>query len=84
MTGIGSGPSTDGQTLNLYDLVGLFDKFTPKFVKKYANLSQEILKALQNFKEEVEKGIFPGAEHSFHIKDEVLKEVLEHKGERSP
>ena len=83
VTGIGSGPYTDGQTLNLYDLVGLFDKFTPKFVKKYANLSQEILKALQNFKEEVEKGVFPGPEHSFHMKDEVLKEVLEGKGERS-
>jgi 3-methyl-2-oxobutanoate hydroxymethyltransferase len=77
VTGIGSGPYTDGQTLNLYDLVGLFDKFTPKFVKKYANLSQEILKALQNYKDEVEKGVFPGAEHSFHMKDEVLKEVLE-------
>ena len=77
VTGIGSGPYTDGQTLNLYDLVGLFEKFTPKFVKKYANLSQEILKALQNYKDEVEKGVFPGPEHSFHMKDEVLKEVLE-------
>ncbi|MFH1758419.1 MAG: 3-methyl-2-oxobutanoate hydroxymethyltransferase [Pseudomonadota bacterium] len=83
VTGIGSGPYTDGQTLNLYDLVGLFEKFTPKFVKKYANLSQEILKALQNYKDEVEKGVFPGPEHSFHMKDEVLKEVLEEKGERS-
>jgi len=76
VTGIGSGPYTDGQTLNLYDLVGLFEKFTPKFVKKYANLSQEILKALQNYKEDVEKGLFPGSEHSFHMKDEVLKEVI--------
>ena len=83
VTGIGSGPYTDGQTLNLYDLVGLFEKFTPKFVKKYANLSQEILKALQHYKDEVEKGVFPGPEHSFHMKDEVLKEVLEEKGERS-
>ena len=79
-TGIGSGPYTDGQTLNLYDMVGLFDKFTPKFVKKYANLSQEIMKALQNFKNDVEKGVLPGPEHSFHIKDEVFKEVLEEKG----
>ncbi len=80
VTGIGSGPYTDGQTLNLYDLVGLFEKFTPKFVKKYANLSQEILKALQNFKDDVEKGLFPGPEHSFHIKDEIFKEVLDEKG----
>lgn len=78
-TGIGGGPYTDGQTLNLYDLLGLFERFTPKFVKKYKNLSKEILEALQEFKEEVEQGIFPGPEHSFHIKDEVLKEVIEGK-----
>jgi len=75
-TGIGGGPYTDGQTLNLYDLLGLFERFTPKFVKKYANLSQEILEALQKFKEEAEQGIFPGPEHSFHIKDDVLQEVI--------
>lgn len=75
-TGIGAGAGTDGQTLNLYDLLGLFDRFTPKFVRKYAHLSQEILKALTQYKEEVEKGAFPGPEHCFHIKDEVLKEVL--------
>ncbi len=82
VTGIGSGPYPDRQALNLYDLVGLFEKFTPKFVKRYVNLSQEILKALQNFKEEVEKGVFPGAEHSSHMKDEVLMEVLEGQGKR--
>lgn len=76
VTGIGSGPYTDGQTLNIYDMLGLFDRFTPKFVKKYANLSQDILKALQSFREDVEKDIFPGPEHSFHIREEVLKEVL--------
>lgn len=75
VTGIGAGPYTDGQSLNLYDMLGLFERFTPKFVKKYANLSQDILQALQQYKEEVEQGIFPGTEHSFHIKDEVLKEV---------
>jgi len=79
ITGTGSGPYTDGQSLNLYDILGLFEQFTPKFVKKYANLSQDILKALQQYKEEVEQGIFPGSEHTFHIKDEVLKKVLENK-----
>ena len=74
-TGTGSGPYTDGQSLNLYDILGLFERFTPKFVKKYANLSQDILQALQQYKEEVEQGIFPGPEHTFHIKDEVLKKV---------
>ena len=76
VTGTGSGPYTDGQSINLYDILGLFERFTPKFVKKYANLSQDILQALQQYKEEVEQGIFPGPEHTFHIKDEVLKEVL--------
>lgn len=75
-TSLGCGPNTDGQALNLYDMLGLFDKFTPKFVKKYANLSQDILRALEQYKEEVEQRVFPGPEHSFHIKDEVLKEVL--------
>jgi len=76
VTSTGSGPYVDGQSLNLYDMLGLFERFTPKFVKKYANLSQDILQALQQYKEEVEQGIFPGPEHTFHIKDEVLKEVL--------
>ena len=74
-TGIGSGPYTDGQSLNMYDLLGIFEKFTPKFVKKYANLSQDILQALEKYKEEVEQGIYPGSEHSYHMQDEVLKQV---------
>jgi 3-methyl-2-oxobutanoate hydroxymethyltransferase len=74
-TGIGSGPYTDGQSLNMYDLLGIFEKFTPKFVKKYANLSQDISQALQKYKEEVEQGIYPGPEHSYHMQDEVLKQV---------
>jgi len=77
-TGIGSGPYTDGQSLNFYDLVGLFEKFTPKFVKKYANLSQDILQALQKYKAEVEQGTYPGPEHSYHIQDEVLAQVTKH------
>ncbi|HSR13646.1 MAG TPA: 3-methyl-2-oxobutanoate hydroxymethyltransferase [Thermodesulfobacteriota bacterium] len=76
VVGIGSGPYTDGQALNMYDLLGLFDRFTPKFVKKYANLSQDILKALQEYKKEVEEGTFPAEEHRYHIKDEVLQEIL--------
>lgn len=76
VTGIGSGPYADGQTLNVYDILGLFEKFTPKFVKKYANLSEDILQAFQQYKEDVEQGSFPGPEHSFHIKDDVIKEVL--------
>ena len=78
-TGIGAGPYTDGQSLNVYDLLGIFERFTPKFVKKYANLSEAILRALQEYKEEVEQGTFPGPEHAYHIDEEVMKEVLESK-----
>lgn len=80
VTSLGCGPNTDGQSLNLYDMLGLFDRFTPKFVKKYRNMAQEILQALEQYKNEVEEGVFPGPEHTFHINDEVLKEVLKDNG----
>ncbi|HEY51290.1 MAG TPA: 3-methyl-2-oxobutanoate hydroxymethyltransferase [Dehalococcoidia bacterium] len=76
VTTIGSGPNTDGQTINMYDILGLFEKFTPKYVKKYANLAEVIVQALQQYKQEVETGVFPGPEHTYHMKDEVLKEIL--------
>lgn len=63
--GIGGGPYCDGQVLVLHDVLGLFDRFVPKFVKKYANLKKEALSAIKQYKEEVEKGTFPGKEHSF-------------------
>lgn len=75
-TGIGSGPYTDGQTLLLYDMIGLFERFTPKFVKRYANIAKVILEALEKYKKEVEEGSFPGPEHSFTIKDEELNKIL--------
>lgn len=78
-TGIGAGPYTDGQSLNVYDLLGIFERFTPKFVKKYANLSETILQALQQYKEEVEQGAFPGPEHTYHIEKKILDEMLEGK-----
>lgn len=63
--GIGAGPYCDGQVLVLHDLLGLFERFTPKFVKKYAHIRDDILKAIKQYKEEVEKGVFPDKEHSF-------------------
>jgi 3-methyl-2-oxobutanoate hydroxymethyltransferase len=63
--GIGAGPHCDGQVLVLHDVLGLFERFVPKFVKQYANLKEEALKAIEKFREEVEKGEFPGEEHSF-------------------
>lgn len=78
VTTMGAGPNTDGQTINMYDILGLFDRFTPKFVKRYANLAEIILQALEQYKQEVEQGVYPGLEHTYHIKDEVLKEILGH------
>jgi 3-methyl-2-oxobutanoate hydroxymethyltransferase len=63
--GIGAGPFCDGQVLVMHDVLGLFERFTPKFVKKYANLKEEALKAIRSYREEVEKGIFPSEDQSF-------------------
>jgi 3-methyl-2-oxobutanoate hydroxymethyltransferase len=64
--GIGAGPHCDGQVLVLYDLLGLFDEFVPKFVKRYAHLKADALQALQRYKEEVEQGKFPSDAESYH------------------
>ena len=74
--GIGAGPNCDGQVLIIHDLIGLFDRFTPKFVKKYTNINARILKALQEFREEVKSGAFPTAEHSYSISDEVFEALV--------
>jgi len=63
--GIGAGPHCDGQVLVLHDLLGLFDRFVPKFIKRYTNLKEEALKAMQEYKKEVEEGTFPSDEQSF-------------------
>ena len=64
--GIGAGPACDGQVLVLYDLLGLFDEFVPKFVKPYAHLRADALQALRRFREEVEQGKFPTDSESYH------------------
>lgn len=63
--GIGAGPHCDGQVLVLYDLLGLFDEFVPKFVKPYAHLKADALQALRRFKEEVECRKFPTDQESY-------------------
>lgn len=64
--GIGAGPHCDGQVLVLYDLLGLFTEFTPKFVRRYADLRTQALEAIQRYKEEVELGKFPSEDESYH------------------
>ena len=63
--GIGAGPYCDGQILVLHDVIGLFERFTPRFVKTYINLKEKALLALTDYKDEVEKGLFPTEYHSF-------------------
>jgi len=71
--GIGAGPDVDGQVLVTHDMVGLFDKFTPKFVKQYAQIRPTIIEALKTYKQEVSTQSFPSAEHCFGMADETLE-----------
>ena len=73
--GIGAGSSCDGQVLVFHDLVGLFDRFLPKFAKRYLNLSPKIIKAIQDYKQEVISGEFPAKEHSFTFPEQELEEL---------
>ncbi len=73
--GIGAGVHCDGQVLVINDMLGLFERYTPKFVKKYVDLSSLILSAVQNFKNDVLQEKFPTSEHSFSIKEEELKKI---------
>jgi len=63
--GIGAGPHCDGQVLVLHDVIGMFERFVPKFVKRYANLKDSALKAIREYREEVENGLFPSDDTSF-------------------
>ena len=73
--GIGAGPKVDGQVLVTYDMIGLFDKFVPKFVKQYTQTRKAILKAFKEYKEDVLAVNFPGPEHSFKMADDALKRL---------
>ncbi|MNC87284.1 3-methyl-2-oxobutanoate hydroxymethyltransferase [compost metagenome] len=73
--GIGAGPECDGQVLVFHDLVGLFQGFTPTFVKRYAEAGAAIKDAIAHYAEEVRSGAFPGESQSFRMSDEVLKRL---------
>ena len=73
--GIGAGPDVDGQVLVTHDMIGLFDKFVPKFVKQYTNIRKVILEALSEYKQEVLDVEFPAPEHSFKMPEEALNQL---------
>ena len=78
--GIGSGVGCDGQVLVVQDLLGMYDKIKPKFVKRYMNLSEEITKAVESYKNDVESGSFPSSENSFSMEENELKKLREEIG----
>jgi len=73
--GIGAGVDVDGQVLVTHDMIGLFDKFVPKFVKQYTKIRPTIINALKAYKDEVVEATFPGPEHSFKMSDEALEQL---------
>jgi 3-methyl-2-oxobutanoate hydroxymethyltransferase len=73
--GIGAGPNVDGQVLVTHDMIGLFDKFVPTFVKQYAQIRKTILEVLKEYREDVLAVTFPGPEHSFKMPDEALEQL---------
>ena len=74
--GIGAGAACDGQVLVLHDLLGMFDRFTPRFVKQYANLHPEILRALKAYQQEVEENSFPTSQHSTDMIEKEWEDFL--------
>lgn len=75
--GVGAGRHCDGQVLVSYDMLGLFERYKPKFVKQYINLGVLIQEAVEKYKNEVIEGKFPLAEHSFTIKQEEFDKINE-------
>ena len=78
--GIGSGVGCDGQVLVLQDLLGMYDKIKPKFAKRYMNLSEDIVKSVENFKKDVESNTFPAQENWFSMNEDELKKLREQLG----
>ena len=73
--GIGAGVHCDGQVLVTHDMVGLFDRFTPKFVKQYTKIGETIAEALAQYKTDVTQRLFPADAHSFIIKADELAQL---------
>jgi len=74
--GIGAGAGCDGQVLVTHDLLGLFERFTPKFVKQYANFHAEMNKAFTDYIDDVESKRFPAVEHTVEMTDDEWNEFV--------
>jgi len=81
--GVGAGPYCDGQAVLLSDLLVMYPVFTPKFVKKYANMGEEVIKAVGEYVGEIKSGAFPGPEYCYKMKEgetERLEAILKERG----
>jgi 3-methyl-2-oxobutanoate hydroxymethyltransferase len=79
--GIGAGPHVHGQCLIVHDMLGMFEAFTPKFVKKYANIGAQIVQAVEDFKQDVNAGQFPGPEHCYGMPEEEVQKLEQYLAE---
>jgi 3-methyl-2-oxobutanoate hydroxymethyltransferase len=75
--GIGAGVGCDGQVLVTHDLIGLFDRFVPRFVKQYAHIHAEMSRALSAYREDVSARRFPAEEHTFTMEDEEWDDLMD-------
>ena len=73
--GCGAGPHATAQNLNAYDVLGIFDKFVPKFVKQYGQMGQQMLEAFNAWGKETDEGTFPEPKHCFAMNEEDLKRL---------
>lgn len=73
--GIGAGNVCDGQVLVYQDMLGMFSDFTPKFVKRFANIGEVMKAAFAAYDREVKEGTFPGAEHEYSISEEIIEKL---------
>ena len=78
--GIGAGDGCDGQVLVIHDMLGITDRYLPKFAKKYAELNVSMTEAVNAYASEVRDGVFPGAEHGFKMADDVIQKLKEEIG----
>ena len=73
--GIGAGAGCDGQVLVYQDMLGMFDDYTPKFVKRFAEVGEVMKNAFAEYNRQVKEGSYPDEAHSFGIDEEVLKKL---------
>jgi len=74
--GIGAGPYVDGQVLIMHDMLGVFEVFVPKFVKKYANLAEQMVKAFEEYAKEVKEGKFPEKKHCYGMIEGEFEKMM--------